>query len=147
MLYTIGDAASHMGIAASALRYYDKEGLLPFVDRSSSGIRMFKESDMEWLKLIECLKATGMPIKEIKKFIDLYTAGDATLKPRRDMFYERKQAVEEQIVALQKTLDFIKYKCWYYDTAVAAGSADIPQSIKPEDMPKDILAMKLNAGL
>jgi len=147
MVYTIRDAASRIGVAPSTLRYYDKEGLLPFVDRSRSGIRMFKESDLEWLQLIKCLKATGMSIREIKKFIDMYAEGDTTLEPRRDMFYQRKQAVEEQMAALQKTLDFVTYKCWFYDSAVAAGSADVPKSMKPEELPKNILAMKSNAGL
>lgn len=59
-----------LNIAPSALRYYDKEGLLPFVERSSGGIRIFREEDMDWLELIECMKRTGMPIKEIKHFID-----------------------------------------------------------------------------
>jgi len=147
MLYTIRDAAAHVGIAASTLRYYDKEGLLPFVERSSGGIRMFREADIEWLQLIECLKATGMSIKDIKKFIDLYTEGDSTLEPRRDMFYERKQAVEKQMKALQKTLDYIKYKCWFYDTAVAAWSSDIHKNMKPEDIPEEIQKKKLNAGI
>jgi DNA-binding transcriptional MerR regulator len=147
MLYTIRDAAAHVGIAASTLRYYDKEGLLPFVERTSGGIRMFREADIEWLQLIECLKATGMSIKDIKKFIDLYTEGDSTLEPRRDMFYERKQAVEMQMEALQKTLDFIKYKCWFYDTSVAAGSSDIHKNMKSEDIPVEIKEMKLNAGI
>lgn len=145
MTYTIQAAAARIGVAPSTLRYYDKEGLLPFVDRSSSGIRMFKPSDLEWLHLIECLKATGMSIKQIKQFIDLYQEGDATLEPRRDMFYQRKEAVEQQMAALQKTLDFITYKCWFYDTAVAAGSVEVAQSIKLEDMPEDIRKRKISS--
>ena len=62
MLYTIGEAAKKLGLTAPALRFYNKEGLLPFVYRSASGIRMFKDEDFEWLRLIKCLKATGMPI-------------------------------------------------------------------------------------
>ena len=147
MVYTIRDAAAHVGITASTLRYYDKEGLLPYVDRSSSGIRMFRQADLEWLQLIECLKATGMSIREIKRFIDLYTEGDATLEPRRDMFYERKQAVEAQLAALQKTLAYVQYKCWYYDTAVAAGSAGVHDEMRPEALPEEVRAMKVKAGL
>ena len=82
MLYTVGEIVKKMNVAASTLRYYDKEGLLPFVERSESGIRMFKDSDMEWLAIIECLKKTGMPIKEIKKFIDWCMEGDATIDQR-----------------------------------------------------------------
>lgn len=63
MPYTIGEVAKKMNVAPSTLRYYDKEGLLPFVERSSGGIRMFKESDFEWLSIIECLKKADIPEK------------------------------------------------------------------------------------
>lgn len=66
MAYTVGEMAKILHVAPSTLRYYDKEGLLPFVERSSGGIRLFKDSDVEWLSMIECMKQTGMPIKEIK---------------------------------------------------------------------------------
>ena len=66
MAYTVGEMAKILHVAPSTLRYYDKEGLLPFVERSSGGIRLFKDSDFEWLSMIECMKQTGMPIKEIK---------------------------------------------------------------------------------
>ena len=142
MYYTIGEAAQRMHLSAPTLRYYDKEGLLPFVDRSAGGARMFKESDFEWLRLIECLKSTGMPIRDIKQFIDWYMEGDTTLPQRRDMFYERKRAVEAQIEMLQATLDMIDYKCWYYDTAVAAGSSRALQTLKPEELPEEVSRLK-----
>lgn len=65
MLYTVGEMAKKLGIAPSTLRYYDQEGLLPFVERSSGGVREFKDSDYEWLQVIGCLKKTGMPLKDI----------------------------------------------------------------------------------
>ena len=142
MYYTIGEAAQRMHLSAPTLRYYDKEGLLPFVDRSAGGARMFKESDFEWLLLIECLKSTGMPIRDIKQFIDWYMEGDTTLPQRRDMFYERRRAVEAQIETLQATLDMIDYKCWYYDTAVAAGSSRALQTLKPEELPEEVSRLK-----
>ena len=142
MYYTIGEAAQRMHLSAPTLRYYDKEGLLPFVDRSAGCARMFKESDFEWLRLIECLKSTGMPIRDIKQFIDWYMEGDTTLPQRRDMFYERRRAVEAQIETLQATLDMIDYKCWYYDTAVAAGSSRALQTLKPEELPEEVSRLK-----
>lgn len=142
MYYSIGEAAQRMHLSAPTLRYYDKEGLLPFVDRSAGGARMFKESDFEWLRLIECLKSTGMPIRDIKQFIDWYMEGDTTLPQRRDMFYERRRAVEAQIETLQATLDMIDYKCWYYDTAVAAGSSRALQTLKPEELPEEVSRLK-----
>lgn len=88
------------------------------------------------------MKAAGMPIKEIKQFIDWYTEGDSTIQLRRDMFYERKKIVEEQIETLKKTLNTLNYKCWFYDTAVAAGSTAVPKNMKPEEMPDEIREIK-----
>ena len=67
MVYTIGEMAKMLGVPASTLRYYDKEGLLPFVARSSGGIRLFQDSDLEWLRVIGCMKKAGMSIKDIRQ--------------------------------------------------------------------------------
>jgi DNA-binding transcriptional MerR regulator len=123
--YTIGKVAEKMGVTAHTLRYYDKEGLLPFVDKSESGMRVFKEADLEWLAMIECLKQTGMPLKEIKQYIDWCMEGDATIQQRYDMFQERKTETERQIEVLKKALEKINYKCLYYKTALAAGTVKI----------------------
>ena len=64
MIYTVDEMAQKLGVPASTLRYYDKEGLLPFVERSSGGIRMFRENDFEWLQVIRCMKKAGMPIPQ-----------------------------------------------------------------------------------
>lgn len=125
MTYTIAQASERTGITAHTLRYYDKEGLLPFVDRSPSGIRQFKDSDFEWLSVISCLKNTGMQIKDIKIFIDWCMEGDSTLEQRLQMFKERKDEAEKQLHEIQKSLDKINYKILYYETAVNAGTEDI----------------------
>jgi Predicted transcriptional regulators len=147
MLYSIGEAAETVGLSAYTLRYYDKEGLLPMVERSASGIRIFKEGDLGWLKLIECLKASGLSIKEIKQYIDWSMEGNSTLEQRRDLFYARKKAVEAQMAELQKTLNAVSYKCWFYDTAVEAGDDAIPRHMKPEEMPPKIRKMREESGL
>ena len=67
IIYTVGEMAQKLGVPASTLRYYDKEGLLPFVERSSGGIRMFRENDFEWLQVIRCMKKAGMSIKDIRQ--------------------------------------------------------------------------------
>ena len=113
MYYTIGEIAKKVNISPHTLRFYEKEGLLPFVERSKSGIRMFKDEDFRWLMIIECLKKTGMPIKDIKTLIDLTMEGDSTIDQRLEMFRKQKEAVEKQIAELQKTLELLEYKCWY----------------------------------
>ena len=119
MTYTIGQVAEKVGLTAHTLRYYDKEGLLPFVERTESGVRRFKESDFEWLQIIDCLKATGMPIKDIRQFVDWVIQGDSTLDKRYAMFLERRKEAQQQMKELQKTLDTIEYKCAYYKKALA----------------------------
>ncbi len=86
MLYTVGEIAKILHIPASTLRYYDKEGLLPLVERSKGGIRMFSDKDYEWLKVIECLKKSGLSIKEIRTFIDMVGRGDYSLSERLALF-------------------------------------------------------------
>lgn len=125
MYYSIGEVAEKLNLPTSTIRYYDKEGLLPFIKRNESGIRMFAESDISMLEIIECLKSTGVPIKDIKKFSDWCTKGDLTLQERYDMFLERRKNVEEQIAILQKSLEKIDHKCWYYKTALDAGTENI----------------------
>lgn len=128
--YSISEVAKELNLTVYTLRYYDKEGLLPFVERTASGTRLFKESDIGALKVIECLKSTGMPIKEIKSFIDWCSDGDSTLQQRYDMFLERKSSVEAQMEELKKTMEHIEHKCSYYKTALDAGTEDIHKKDK-----------------
>lgn len=126
--YSISEAAKQINVTVYTLRYYDKEGLLPFVERTAHGTRRFKESDIQALKIIECLKATGMPIKEIKQFIDWCGEGDESLQQRYDLFLERKATVEAQMEELKKTMDVIEHKCLYYEKALKAGTEKVHQA-------------------
>ncbi len=102
MTYTVGQMAKMLGLAGSTLRYYDKEGLLPFVERSSGGIRMFREKDYEWLQIIECLKKAGMSIKDIKKYIVLLQQGDSTIQERLELFQHQRIAFQKYAKILRK---------------------------------------------
>jgi DNA-binding transcriptional MerR regulator len=125
MSYAIKEASKMLNLPATTLRYYDKEGLLPFVERRESGYRVFSDADIAMLRVIECLKKTGMSIKEIRQFTDWVRQGDASLGQRHQLFLERRRAVEEQMAELRKTLDLINYKCRYYEEALAAGTERI----------------------
>lgn len=138
MTYSIGQVSKKTGISISAIRYYDNEGLLPFLKRKENGMRDFSERDLDHLELIECLKKTNMPIKDIKQFFEWYLAGDSTLKNRHTLFHQGKEAVEEEILKLETVLDTLKYKCWIYDIAVENGSLDTYKTIDQKDIPSDI---------
>ena len=133
MIYTVGEMAQKLGVPASTLRYYDKEGLLPFVERSSGGIRMFRENDFEWLQVIRCMKQAGMSIKDIRQYIELSMQGDDTIDTRLEMFRHQREVLTQQIQQLQHTLETVEYKCWFYETAKAAGTVDVPGAMADAD--------------
>ena len=86
MTYTIKEVAEKMGVSVPTLRYYDKQGLLPMVERKNGGIRSFTDKDLKGVKTIEYLKRSGMPINDIKKFIDWCNEGDSYLEKRYQLF-------------------------------------------------------------
>jgi DNA-binding transcriptional MerR regulator len=141
-LYTIGEAAEALDMPATTIRFYDKNGLLPNVSRTGGGVRLFDEDDLEWMRFVERLKASGMPIREIREYIQLYLAGDATIEARRQIVYERKAAIERQLEELELARDFISYKCWYYDVAAESGTCDTPRNMPMEELPDDIRRIK-----
>ena len=136
MAYTVGEMAKLLGIPASTLRYYDKEGLLPFVARSPGGIRMFRESDMEWLRVIGCMKKAGMSLKDIRQYIEMALQGDDTIDLRLAMFRRQREALERQMEELRHTMEMVDYKCWYYETAQEAGTVQVPQEMDLSEIPE-----------
>ena len=142
MSYSIGEISKMMNVAPSTLRYYEKEGLLPFITRSESGIRVFGESDFGWFSIIHCLKQAGMSIKDIKKYMDMITEGDSSIGERLDIFEKQRAKVERQIKELNQIREVLEYKCWYYETAKEIGSVDAVENMKTEDMPDKYARIK-----
>ncbi len=143
MLYTVGEMAKILGIPASTLRYYDKEGLLPFVERSSGGIRMFTDKDHEWLKVIECLKQSGLSIKDIRNYIGMAIQGDeSSLVKRLTLFQARRDAVKKQMEDMQETLELLEFKCWYYEQAIQDGTEEKVRSLSLDEIPEQYRNIK-----
>ena len=142
MQYSIGETAKKMNISTATLRYYDKEGLLPFVTRTPGGARVFSDHDFRWLNLISCLKKAGMPLKDIRLYIEMTMQGEETMEARLDMFRRQRQQIQQQMADLQRTLDVVNYKCWYYETALAAGNEDTAKNMPAEKMPEELRAVR-----
>jgi len=117
-MYSIGKFGTMVGLATSTLRYYEKEGLLPYVSRDSNGRRQYTEKQVEWIKLVMSLKETGMTIEEIKKYTDLVSAGNNTRQERRDLLLTHKKKVEKQVVQTEQYLERITRKIAYYEASV-----------------------------
>ena len=122
-MYTIGQVAKMFDLPISTLRYYDKQGLFPMLKRES-GIRNFSENEIEALRVIECLKKSGLEIKDIKLFMEWCSEGSTTYPNRFNLIHKQKEKVEAEIQELYKTLDMLNYKCWYYSQAIKDGNED-----------------------
>lgn len=143
-MYTIGQVSQMSGLPVSTLRYYDKEGLFPGMERSG-GIRRFGERELETLRVIECLKKSGLEIREIKQFMEWCAQGSATYPQRRELFFKQKAAVEGEIERMNRVLDMIRFKCWYYEQAIADGNEDRLRAMIPDGLPEDIRRAYENA--
>ena len=140
MEYTIGQVAKLTGLSISTIRYYDKEGLLNGINRKS-GIRSFNDKDLNTIRVIECLKNSGMLIKEIRDFMKLCEEGDSSLNERYNLDQEKK--VQDQIKSLNQTLKLIKFKQWYYLKAISDNTESIVKNMSIDDMPDDIKELYL----
>ncbi len=125
MPYTIKQVSEKMNIPISTIRYYDKKGLLPFLEKAESGYRLFKDSDLQMLQVIDCFKSTGMSIAEMQQFVEMVKRGDASLQERYDLFLEREKIVQKELDELEKQMKVIQHKLWYYKTAIEAGTEAI----------------------
>lgn len=126
-----------LGLNISTLRYYDRQGLFPGMERTS-GIRRFGEREIETLRIIECLKKSGLEIKDIRQFMDWCQQGPATYEQRRELFRKQKETVEAEIERLNKVRDMLKFKCWFYEQAVEAGSDAGVRAMLPDRLPEEI---------
>lgn len=137
MSYTIKEVSAMLNIPTSTLRYYDKRGLLPFLERGASGYRVFSEENIRTLRLIECLKNTGMSLDDIHTFFEWVSLGDATMQQRYDMFLKQRRVVENQIEELHKTLEIIDFKCSLYENAIKMGTSNLYEYAPDRQNPLD----------
>ena len=104
---------------------------------------MFQESDFEWLQVIGCMKKAGMSIKDIRQYIEMALQGDDTIGLRLAMFRHQQEALKQQMEELQRTMQMVDYKCWYYETALEAGTVDVPQNMELLQVPEEFREIRL----
>lgn len=137
MPYTIKEMSKLTGLPASTLRYYDKQGLLPSLKRDSHNVRMFSEEDYRSLRLIECLKKSGLSIRDIRSFVEMEDMGDKALNDRLGIFLRRREALRAEMNRLKEVLDVIEYKCWYFSRACEAGTEAAVKNLRLSDIPEE----------
>ena len=143
-MYSIGQVAEMFGLPISTLRYYDKQGLFPNMKRVS-GIRKFSDTKIEALRVIECLKKSGLEIKDIKQFVDWCVEGASTYPQRKALFEKQRKRLEAELIHMNKVLDMLKFKCWYYEQATRDGGEDQVKGMIPNGLPEDVRKAYENA--
>ena len=136
-MYTIGQVSQMTALPVSTLRYYDKEGLFPEMERTS-GIRRFTDREVSALKVIECLKKSGLEIREIKQFMQWCAQGEATYPERLELFRRQRESIEEEMERLRRAKALIEYKCWFYETAMHEGGEARIRALLPDRLPAGI---------
>lgn len=139
-MYSIGQVSEMFGLTVSTLRYYDKQGLFPGLERSS-GIRRFGEREIESLRIIECLKKSGLEIKDIKQFMDWCVEGESTYPQRKALFEKQRKTVEAEIERMAQVLDMIKFKCWYYEQVMRDGNEERVKDMILNGLPGEMQAI------
>ncbi|AKU79605.1 MerR family transcriptional regulator [Spiroplasma turonicum] len=109
------DISKEIDLPEYVLRFYDKKGLIPFMNRDENNYRYIYYDKVSWLKTISCLKKAGMPLKEIKKYVDLALVGEQTFEERLKIILKQEKETLKQIEVLKEQLEFIQYKKEFYN--------------------------------
>ena len=136
-MYSIGQVSEMFGLPVSTLRYYDKQGLFPKLTRVS-GIRRFSEDEIEALRVIECLKKAGVELRDIRQFMDWCVEGAATYPQRLELLETQKAQMEAELERMNRALDMLKFKCWYYRQAILDGGEEKLSAMIPDGLPEKI---------
>ena len=129
MNYTIKMVSEMTGLSIPTIRYYDKEGLLPDLQRKESGYRIFSDQDLEAIDLIECFKESGLTIREIRHFMSLVRQGDVTLDERLAIYQMHIARLEERLAAVQNALEHSRRTLAFYEIAAKTGSEETAKDL------------------
>ncbi|MRR29310.1 MerR family transcriptional regulator [bacterium] len=114
----IAEVSEHFGISADTLRYYERIGLFPPVNRSENGIRDYSEADLTRVEFIKCMRSAGLPIEVLIDYIGLVRQGDQTIAARKEILKEQRELLFARMQEMQKTLDLLDYKIRVYEETV-----------------------------
>lgn len=124
-MYTIKEVAEKMDISEHTLRFWAKSGLFPFLTRNDNNVRMFSENDLNWVRIVKCLRSVGTQTKDVKRYVDLCIIGDSTIKERYQIILDTKAKALEQMDELKKQLELLDYKENFYMNMIKNHSEDI----------------------
>lgn len=114
----ISEVSTKYNVSQDTLRYYERIGLVPKVNRNKSGIRDYMEEDCKWVEFSKCMRSAGLPIEILIEYVALFQQGDATIAARKELLIEQRRKLIEKQEAMKKTIDRLDYKIKRYDKLV-----------------------------
>ena len=115
---TITEVSAKYNLPQDTLRYYERIGLIPRVNRNKNGIRDYTEENCRWVEFIKCMRVSGLPIEVLIEYVGLFMQGDATIEARKALFLEQRKLLLTRMEDMQKTLERLDYKIASYENAV-----------------------------
>jgi DNA-binding transcriptional MerR regulator len=127
---TITEVSQKFDIPQDTLRYYERIGLIPRVNRNKSRIRDYTEEDCKWVEFIKCMRSAGLPIEVLIEYVGLFQQGDETIEARKELFMEQRNQLMTKMEDMKKTLERLDYKIASYEQAVVEKEKELR---RPED--------------
>ncbi len=122
--YTVKQLADKLNISAHTIRFYDDQGLFPDVTRDVHGTRLFNDDNLDWIYTVFCLRNTGMPVAEIRHYIDLCQEGETTVLERYEIILNQKKKAEAELEELQHRLEILRMKEKCYEEIIQKKTGD-----------------------
>jgi DNA-binding transcriptional MerR regulator len=132
----IAEVSEQYGVSTDTLRYYERVGLIPPVNRNGSGIRDYNDLDLRRVEFIKCMRSAGLPIEVLIEYVALVQKGDKTIKARKEILKEQRELLAVRMKEMQKTLDILDHKIEVYENAVLKKEKQIVQT---EDQALEII--------
>jgi DNA-binding transcriptional MerR regulator len=115
---TISQVAKLLDLTPDTLRYYEKIGLIPRIERDASGNRNYSEGNCNWIRFIKCMRKAGLTVDALKEYVTLLAAGDATKKRRKEILLDQRKRLQEQVDMIQGTMEYLDVKILGYEERI-----------------------------
>ena len=124
----IAEVSKKFDLSQDTLRYYERIGLIPSVNRNKSGIRDYTEEDCKWVEFIKCMRSAGLPIEVLIEYVGLFQQGDETIEARKELFIEQRKQLITRMEDMKKTLERLDYKIALYEQVVVEKEKELKMS-------------------
>ena len=129
-MYTMKEACAQTGLSYETLKFYCNQGLVPNVRRDAQNRRIFSESDIAWIRSLECLKNCGMGIREMQEYISLCLEGQSSIPRRKEILERKLRELEQELSRIRESIAYIDRKQNFYDD-VLSGKAPYVSNLNP----------------